>query len=132
MVSKPHIKHSIFFAAFAIMAFTLPVQAQQLDVPVIEYAEEDLDTCGYGQVQGLKKGGDGFLAVRSGPGGKYRKLGELKNGENFWIFEQRGKWVGIVYDNPNLSCSPIKKDRPVSHKGKKGWVHQKWAKLIAG
>lgn len=107
-------------------------QAQELDVPVIEHASDDLDTCSYGQVTGLKEDGDGFLAVRSGPGSDFTKLDELHNEDKVWLFEQTGEWIGIVYDTNELSCSPIFIDREVPYEGKKGWVHQNWIEVLAG
>ncbi|EDQ34256.1 hypothetical protein HPDFL43_14702 [Hoeflea phototrophica DFL-43] len=109
-----------------------PVKAQELDVPVMEYAVDDLDTCAYGKVTGLKADGDGFLAVRSGPGSKYKKLDEVHNDDELWLFEEKGNWVGVMYDAPDMSCSRIKQDREVNHKGKKGWVHKNWVEFIAG
>lgn len=106
--------------------------AQGLDVPVIEKSSGDLDTCGYGQVTGLKSWGDGFLAVRSGPSSKYKKLDELHNGDQVWMFEQRGNWIGIAYAARDLECSPIPADRILNKPGKKGWVHKNWIRLIAG
>ncbi|WP_350335660.1 SH3 domain-containing protein [Coralliovum pocilloporae] len=114
------------------LSFTLPAAAQQLDVPVIEHADGDFDTCGLGQVKGLKANGDGFLAVRSGPGSSYKKLDELHNGDRVWLFDQKGKWLGVVYDVNQVDCSPISEDRPVRQKGKKGWIHSNWVKFLAG
>jgi hypothetical protein len=81
-------------------------------------------------VKGLKAGGDGFLAVRSGPGSKYRKIGQLRNGDEVVIFEVRGKWAGVVYGTSGVACSstmtqPIPYDR-------KGWVHMNWLQEVAG
>lgn len=123
------------FSGVALIAFASLVsiaQSQQLDVPVIEHAEGDLDTCSYGQVSGLKAGGDGFLAVRSGPGSNYTKLDELKNNNKIWIFDQKGSWLGIVYGARNTQCNPINRDRQVRTNGKKGWVHQNWVEYLAG
>jgi len=112
-------------------AICSPSYAQTLGVPIVEYSEEDLDTCSLGKVAGLSSSGDGFLAVRSGPGTDFAKLGEIHNGDEVWIFDQRGEWIGIVYDAEWLSCGPIPEHRLVNHEGKKGWVHQKWIELIA-
>lgn len=106
--------------------------AQDLDVPVIERASDDLDTCAFGQVTGLKAGGDGFLAVRSGPDSGYPKLDELHNGDDVWLFDRQGAWIGIVYGVRELACGPISKDRSVPHNGRKGWVHENWIQVIAG
>jgi hypothetical protein len=110
----------------------ISAQAQQLDVDIIERASDDLDTCAYGQVSGLKADGDGFLAVRKGPGSKHAKIDELKNGDKVWLFDTKGKWIGVVYGVQELSCSPIDADRPVQTRGKKGWVHQNWVEVLAG
>ena len=106
--------------------------AQQLDLPIIERSDGDLDTCALGEVHGLKDNGDGFLAVRSAPGSDYRKLDEVYNGNRVWIFQQVGKWYGIVYGVDNVDCSPTNKDDRVRAPGKKGWVHSNWVRLIAG
>lgn len=109
-----------------------PTLAQSLDVPVMEHASDDLDTCALGQIVGLKADGDGFLAVRSGPATSYPKLDELHNGDQVWLFDQKGEWIGIVYGVGEVSCSPISEDRPAPHHGKKGWVHENWVQVIAG
>lgn len=106
--------------------------AQPLEVPVMERASDDLDTCALGEVFGLKSDGDGFLAVRSGPGSDFTKLDEVHNGDRVWLFEQRGDWIGVVYGVTELGCSPIKQDRIVPYSGKKGWVHGNWVQIIAG
>ncbi len=126
------IKHVTFLLCAASISGAVTVSAQNLDVPVMEISSGDLDTCAYGRVTGLKADGDGFLAVRSGPGTQYRKLDEIHNGDDVWLFDQRGKWIRIVYDTSELSCSPIAEDREVPYPGKKGWVHQNWITLLAG
>ncbi|MCY0148063.1 hypothetical protein OEG84_10165 [Hoeflea sp. G2-23] len=70
--------------------------------------------------------------MRKGPGSDHAKIDELKNGDNVWLFETRGKWIGVVYGVESLSCSPIDADRPVHKGGKKGWVHQNWVEVLAG
>ncbi|MCP3969199.1 MAG: SH3 domain-containing protein [Rhodobacteraceae bacterium] len=39
--------------------------------------------------------GNGFLAVRSGPGTGYNQVGELYLGDEFWVAERRGNWVYV-------------------------------------
>ena len=124
---------STFVLAVGLLAsLATPTAAQQLDVPIIEQADGDLDTCALGEVHGLKANGDGFLAVRSAPDSDYRKLDEVYNGNRVWIFQQIGKWYGVVYGVDNVDCSPINKDRRVRAPGKKGWVHGNWVRVIAG
>jgi hypothetical protein len=105
--------------------------ANQLDVPVIEQGGDgQVANCGSSMVSGLKATEDGFLAVRSGPGSQYRQLDQLHNGDVVTDFEHRGEWVGIVYGTPDVHCSSTK-TQPVPY-DRKGWVHQKWLKWIAG
>ncbi|MBG6209243.1 hypothetical protein IWQ49_003914 [Labrenzia sp. EL_126] len=115
-----------------LMSTAIAGYAQVLDVEVMERAEDGLDTCAFGQVFGLKSDGDGFLAVRRGPGTAYESFDQLKNDEKVWLFEEKDGWYGIAYGVEELNCSPIEKDRPVETDGKKGWVHGKWVKVLAG
>jgi len=91
--------------------------AQALDVPFSDKGGDGQAAwCASSTVTGLDPNGDGFLAVRSGPGTKYRKLDEIRNGDIVSTCDSRGSWVAIVY-------SPSKK---------KGWVIGKFLKDIAG
>jgi len=89
------------FTALSLLA--TPLAAQVLDVPIYE-AESDgqAANCGGGKVIGLKAGGDGFLAVRTGPGSNYRKIGELHNGDSVMIFDEKNGW----YRWPKTSKRP--------------------------
>ena len=40
--------------------------------------------------------GNGFLAVRSGPGGKYRQVGELYSGDEISVYGRRGNWYEVT------------------------------------
>jgi hypothetical protein len=106
--------------------------AQNLTVPVMEHAEGDLDTCGLGEVTGLNPAGDNFLAVRTGPGSKYKMIDKLHTGDRVWMFDYKGEWIGVVYGSDSIECSPIRKDRPYAGPGRKGWVHKKFVRLLAG
>lgn len=106
--------------------------AQTLDVDVMQRADDGLDTCAYGQVVGLKEGGDGFLAVRRGPATTYEKFDQLKNNDKVWLFEEKDGWYGIVYGVAEQNCSPVDNDRPAETDGKKGWVFGKWVEVLAG
>lgn len=67
---------------------------------VIVGGDEGLDACtGLGVVSGLKPGGDGFLAVRSGADGNYKLLDKLPEGQEVHICSSAsdGKWLGVVY-----------------------------------
>ncbi|WP_306027278.1 SH3 domain-containing protein [Stappia sp. MMSF_3263] len=108
------------------------VHADDLDVPIHEYGGDDLPTCATSVVSGLKAGGDGFLAVRSGPGSQYREIGRLKNGDKVFTFDKSGKWFGVVFGGSEPGCtSPVKK-RLLPYRGRKGWVHGNWLADLAG
>lgn len=123
-------------AAKDVQAGSGPLAAQKppraaLDVPVMEQGGDgQMANCMSSRVTGLKAGGDGFLAVRSGPGTKYRKIDELRNGDEVIVFDVRGKWAGVVYGTSNVACSSTK-TRPVPY-DRKGWVHTKWLQEVAG
>ena len=131
-MQKVRFNGGVAFCLAAALLISGPAATQELDVPIIERAQYDLDTCAYGVVHGLRADGDGFLSVRTGPSSKHRKIDEVYNGDKVWMFDQRGKWLGIIYGVDEVICSPINADRPVPHRGKKGWVHENWVRLLAG
>jgi Bacterial SH3 domain len=124
-------RFSLAFAALGALLATGVALANTLDVPIMEEGGDgQMANCASSMVTGLRAGGDGFLAVRSGPGSQYRKLDELRNGETVVIFQMRGEWAGVVYRTENVRCSS-KTTRPVAY-GNKGWVHKRWLKDVAG
>ena len=107
------------------------VLTDDLDVPILEHAGDgQMANCMSSMVSGLQADGDGFLAVRSGPGTQHQKIDELHNGDIVIIFESRGEWAGVVYRTSNVRCSSTT-TRPVTYE-KKGWVHTNWLKPVAG
>jgi len=105
--------------------------AKELDVPVLEHGGDgQAANCASSVVAGLKAGGDGFLAVRSGPGTDYRQIDELHNGDVVYTYDQKGDWIGIAYDVSSIECAS-KTTRPIPY-DKKGWVHGAWLRDIAG
>jgi hypothetical protein len=93
-----------------------PVAAQGLDVEFDVPRDGQAAGCASSEVKGLKAGGDGFLAVRSGPGGSYAELDRLHNGDVVAYCAKNGKWIGIVYGDPK----------------RRGWVHGNWLVDLAG
>lgn len=88
------------------------LKAQNLDVAFDTYCPPDSQAACFGvaTVMGLNPQGDGFLAVRSGPGTNYSKIGEVYNGDRVGTYERRGEWIAISHgDNNQL-----------------GWVHGNW------
>ncbi|MEO1397900.1 MAG: SH3 domain-containing protein [Pseudomonadota bacterium] len=90
--------------------------AQQLAVPIVKDCVGGQAACyATSQVAGLKATGDGFLAVRTGPGSNYRMIGKLRNGDVVSVIAFRGKWRGVELRNGTL-----------------GWVYSRWLRDLAG
>ena len=136
MRSLPLVLLGCLVAACASQAVAQP--APRLDVPVMAGGEEDLDACGSsGRIVGLNPRGDGFLSVRSGPGGKpYREIDRLYNGNEVTLCDEQGPWLGIVYgESPDGDCGvgtpwPVRK--PYAGPCRFGWVHSRYVKIVAG
>jgi hypothetical protein len=105
-------------------------------VPVVIGGNYDWDACGgSGVIAGLDPAGDGFLAVRSGPGAKHAELDRLYNGEEVYLCADSGRWIGIVYTRRGRSCnvsSPWPVRQAYTGPCKSGWVHQNWVRQTAG
>lgn len=91
--------------------------AQTLDVPFSTActAKSYSECYRLHEVRDLDPEGDGFLAVRAGPGSGYRTIDRLVNGDQVYVFVTKGHWCGITYRD-----------------GRKGWSHKKWLYQIAG
>ena len=104
------------------------------EIPVTIEAS-DYMSCSPGVITGLDPHGDGFLAVKAGPRIESRRLDKLFNGQQVYICERRGDWVGVVY--------PLDRKCGVGFEGRKvtdvysgpcssGWVHKNWIQQTAG
>ena len=98
--------------AVAFLVTSAPVRAQSLDVTFDTYCPADAQAACFGvaHVMGLNPRGDGFLAVRSGPGSNYRKIAEVYNGDRVGVYEKRGDWWAISHGSDD----------------RLGWVHGNW------
>lgn len=93
-----------------------PLPAQQLAVPIVKDCVDDQAACyAAATVMGLDPQGDGFLAVRRGPGTDHAMIDKLFNGDVVRVITRRGKWYGVEYGQ-----------------GRKGWVYGKWLGNWAG
>lgn len=123
---------------FLTLALSFEAAAVHADesVPVMVGGEAELDACGgVGEVRGLNPRGDGFLAVRAGPGGKFPMIDRLYNGNRVYFCDKRGDWIGIVYGDPKQDCgvaSPLPKRQSYKGPCQSGWAYRKWLVLIAG
>lgn len=134
---------SVYLGAAMATALMLPAApigaAPPRAVPVQVGGDEVLDACGsLAQVRGLKADGDGFLAVRAGPGTAYAMLDKLGNGREVYLCDGNGdgEWFAIVYPTaPGMKCevgSPIAKKRVYRGPCKSGWVRSAWVEVMAG
>jgi hypothetical protein len=128
-----------FASGLLMLAFV--AAAAKPDVPVIVGAEEELDACGsWAEVSGLNPKGDGFLAVRGGPGSDYPMRDRLRTRDAFFVCDvsRDGKWMAIVYprkrqtaDACNVSGA-IPKAREYRGPCASGWVNAAWVRILAG
>lgn len=106
-------------------------------VPVPITADE-LDACGAnGVVSGLDPRGDGFLAVKAGPGLRFMRIDKLYNGEQVYSRAHHGDWFGIVYTKTGdgSTCNvtgPWPRSMPYTGPCRSGWAHRRWIEIIAG
>ncbi|WP_201774365.1 SH3 domain-containing protein [Jannaschia aquimarina] len=77
-------------------------------VPYCDQATTEAACTGAGTVMGLDPNGDGFLAVRTGPGTDYPMIDQLVNGDRVTIINGQDRWLGVEY------------------RGRQGWVHGNW------
>ena len=111
------------------------ISNQRTTVPVMIGGDPDLDACGgTGVIQGISSRGDGFLAVRSGPGTKYKMIDKFyRNRKKVSMCDDKGKWVGIIYGKDcGEAYDNIAKRKPYEGSCKSGWIFEKYIKLIAG
>lgn len=133
---RPRITRTILAISAALAAATMsvPAAAQGLDVPVMIGGEADLDACGgVGRIARLNPRGDGFLAVRTGPGTDYPQIDELYNGNVVILCDQNGRWLGVVYGGSNCgTSSPV--PRRMAYRGpcRAGWIFDRYVDFIAG
>ncbi|UZW62532.1 hypothetical protein [Lysobacter enzymogenes] len=134
-------------AALLTIALALPAALAQAPalaappraVPVEVGGSEEWDACGStGRVRGLKADGDGFLAVRAGPGADYAMLDKLGNGRLVYLCGSRGRWTAVVYAPAGADASACGVSWAIAevevYRGpcKSGWVNTAWIEVVAG
>ena len=109
--------------------------AGALAVPVIVGKVPEYDACmSTGAVKGLDPHGDGFLAVRAGPGSQYQMIDKLLEGQNVFVCDERGQWLGVVYTRGNQDCgvtSALNNPTPYPGPCLAGWVHRNFINITA-
>ncbi|WP_306132120.1 SH3 domain-containing protein [Roseivivax marinus] len=94
------------------LAAALPATAQPLEVPFSTYCPPNSQAACFGAatVMGLDPNGDGFLAVRTGPGSQYPMIGKVHNGDRVGTYGARGPWFAISFGADD----------------RLGWAHGNW------
>jgi uncharacterized protein YraI len=94
------------------------LQAQSLHVEFSTYCPPSTEAACFATstVNGLNPNGDGFLAVRTGPGSNYPMIDKLYNGDVVTVHDLSGRWRGVSYANGT----------------RVGWVHSNWLVDLAG
>jgi len=112
------------------------IASTHLAVPIMIGGNTEIDACSsYAEVAGLNPKGDGFLAVRSGPGSNYPLLEKLHNGDRVFVCVTKGDWMGVVYPAQGQDCNVSEvwpKKKAYSGPCKSGWVFSKWIQMLAG
>lgn len=100
--------------AAVLIALVAPALAGKNNVPVYVGGNDGLDACmSSGTVIGLDPNGDGWLAVKSGPGLNFARVDVLYNGQNVSICDQVGPWMAVVYSKRRQDCGV---STPLRHK----------------
>jgi hypothetical protein len=125
-----------FIAALALACLPAATLALDASVPVIAGQIHGYDACGLvGVVRGLDPRGDGFLAVRAGPGSTFAKVDEVYADQLLNVCDDRGKWLGVVYSHESEDCGVSTPwPRPAAYTGpcRSGWVYRTYVKDFAG
>lgn len=67
--------------------------------------------------------GNGFLAVRNGPGSRYQQIGEVYLGDEISVWNRRGRWYQIACMSG--ICTRPYWGRP----SPQGWVHGRYLSI---
>lgn len=125
----------------AAMLVACAAAAARRDVPVIVGQDASLDACGsWAEVSGLNPAGDGFLAVRGGPGADYAMRDRLREGDAFFVcgMSRDGKWMAVVYPRAGQTSDAcgvsgaLPKARAYRGPCASGWVNAAWVRILAG
>lgn len=133
-------------AAFA-LAMSLPLGAASAppsppsETAVMVGEQEDLDACGtWAEVHGLNPKGDGFLAVRAGPGTAFAMRDRLRERDGLFVCggSADGVWLSIVYPREGQDAADCGVSSaipaPSAYRGPCGWgwVRADWVRILAG
>lgn len=120
-------------ALFAAAVSQVPSSSRPA-TPVVLVAS-DLDPCSNGVVAHLNPHGDGFLAVKSSPDLRSKRIDKLFNGQNVYVCGGRGEWLAIIYSRSRTDCAVRTnwvKTLPYTGPCRSGWAHRRWIEIWAG
>lgn len=133
-----------FVTWVALAAAIAPAHAQQVpQVPVMvgDDVPVDIASCSLAVVTGLDPQGDNFLAVRSGPGSSNAQIDALHTGDQVYVCDGNGRWMGVVYPtNRNMESgtgqcgvpAPVSPRQAYRGPCDSGWVYDAYIQIIAG
>lgn len=67
--------------------------------------------------------GAGFLAVRSGPGGSFRQIGELYLGDKMSVWDKKGNWLAVTCMSGRCTSPYWGQPTP------QGWAHKNYLRI---
>ncbi|WP_282027019.1 SH3 domain-containing protein [Limimaricola cinnabarinus] len=111
-MTRSHLATALRMAALCTLGAAAPAAAQPLDVPFDTYCPPDAQAACFGAatVMGLDPDGDGFLAVRTGPGTQYPMIARIHNGDRVGTYGGVGGWYAISFGPGD----------------RLGWAHGNW------
>jgi hypothetical protein len=120
-------------AAIALAAISSSAAQAQSIFPV-EVGGSEMDACpSVGAVRGLDPNGDNFLSVRVRPTTAGTELVRLHEGDRFFMCDEQGSWIGIVWGEGTCGVTtPIEVRRSYNGGCRAGWVHRSFVEPIAG
>jgi hypothetical protein len=90
--------------------------------------------CNFAKVK-IQPKKDDYIAVRSGAGTKYRKIGRLHPGRVVYICDEDRDWFKVFYGDPGSPCGSVS-NNGLDVQGTKGcrsgWVGKKWIDVVSG
>jgi hypothetical protein len=121
---------------FAVLALFVIVQKAPLWAQSTETNTGAATLCNYSKVINLQPGH--FLSVRSGPGTRSRKIGQLSLGKEVYVCDEHFYWYKVFYSDPSVPNSPCDISLPKgvdvneAKRCKSGWVRRYFIDLISG
>lgn len=91
-------------------------------------------TCNSAKVE-LTSGQGNSVAVRVGPGHRFREIDKLGSGHRVYICDEQGDWFEIFYSGSDAPCGSSSDSGLDVRKAKgcrSGWVEKKWINVISG